>query len=366
MQYIPTCPVNPVRRDIPGTALAAFALIALGGIALVEYARRPRRRFSFHGKTILITGGARGLGLALARRFAAEGARLILVSRTRAELERAGHELLAAGAEVLTFAADLRSRNEIACLAAHVLEVVDHIDVLVNNAGVIQRAPVAHATIEDFQESLDIHFWAPLHLIRATLPHITRGDGRIINISSIGGRIAVPHLVPYCVGKFALAALSDGLHAELAKDGISVLTATPGLIRTGSHRNVKVRGDHLAEARWFALATATSLTSMDVDRAAAEIVEASRRRRARVTPGIQARGAQIVDVLAPETVAGIMALVAHWLPEPDGSAAAREARWSRDLDLGWIASLLSSDAAARMNQPVAKDEMRGASSPFVD
>ena len=335
---------------------AALAIAAFGGFALAQLGPRPRRPLSFAGRTILITGGSRGLGLALARRFAAEGARLALVSRTPEELERARHELLASGASVWTFEAELRSREQIDLLVSRVLEAAGGIDVLVNNAGVIQSMPFEQTTIGDFQESLDTHFWAPLHLIRAVLPHLPRGAGRIINVSSIGGRVAVPHLTPYCVGKFALAALSDGLNAELAQDGISVLTATPGLMRTGSHRNVKVRGDHRAEARWFALASATSLTSMAVDRAAAQIIDASRHGRARITPGFQARGAEVFDTLAPETTAAILALVARWLPRSHDDDAG-DAHWSRDLELGWVTSLLPSGTAAHMNQPVAEDEV---------
>jgi NAD(P)-dependent dehydrogenase (short-subunit alcohol dehydrogenase family) len=338
-----------------GRTGVAIAVAAVVGAGLLNRARR-RRSASFTSRVVLITGGSRGLGLALARRFASEGARLVLVSRTSSELDRACHELQAMGADVLAFVADLRNSDETDRLMADVLAAAGRLDVLVNNAGVIQSGPIELATIEDFQESLDIHFWAPLRLIRAALPHLPAGEGRIINISSIGGRVAVPHLIPYCVGKFALAALSDGLRSELAGDGISVLTVTPGLMRTGSHRNVKIRGQHKAEARWFALASAFSLTSMNVDRAAAEIIEASRHGRARVTPGIQARSAQVVDVLAPELSAAIATFVARWLPGP-GHLRNVSAVWSRDLDLGWVASLFPSGAAARLNQPVAADEV---------
>jgi NAD(P)-dependent dehydrogenase (short-subunit alcohol dehydrogenase family) len=218
--------------------------------------------------------------------------------------------------------------------------------------------PFARATPEDFRESLDTHFWGPFHVIRAALPHLIERRGSIVNISSFGGRIAVPHLLPYCVGKFALTALSEGLHAELGGDGVHVLTVTPGLMRSGSHRNVRVRGRQAAEATWFGMGTVSSLTSMNVDRAARQVVAALRQRRARITPGVQARAALAVDAIAPELVASIVQLVDRVLPSAVGKDARADAVWSRDLDLGWAARLMPTRAAIAMNQPVAGDERR--------
>ena len=137
---------------------------------------------------------------------------------------------------------------------------------------------------------MGVHFYGPLHLIRAAIPHMRRqGGGRIVNIASIGGKVAIPHLLPYCASKFALVGLSDGLRAELARDRIAVTTIVPGLMRTGSHLNARFRGHHKREFAWFALADALPLTSMDVDRAAAKIVEATRQKRARLIISIQAK-----------------------------------------------------------------------------
>jgi NAD(P)-dependent dehydrogenase (short-subunit alcohol dehydrogenase family) len=334
-------------------------MLALGAVAVVGLWRlsaSPRcRKDQFSGSAVLITGGARGLGLALARRFAHEGAALTIAGRDRAALERARLELAALGVSVHAVPCDVRDRDAVEALVDNAVARYGRLDVLVNNAGIIQMGPFALSTDEDFLDSLATHFWAPLHTIRAARPHLAATAGRIINISSIGGRIAVPHLLPYCVGKFALSALSDGLSAELARQGISVLTVAPGLMRTGSHRSVKVRGWHAAEARWFALAAATPVTSMNVDRAAATIVEASRQRRARVTLGVQARVAEIVHALTPETAATVASMVARALPGAAGGSA--EAVSSRDIDLGCIAPLLPRRDAVRMNQPLAVDEV---------
>jgi NAD(P)-dependent dehydrogenase (short-subunit alcohol dehydrogenase family) len=348
----------PEERNGTAALAALTAAGIMSGLGVWAMRKRTRPRFSFAGRTIIITGGARGLGLGLARQLGSEGAEIVLVSRTAEELERAARDLQTKGARVRWFPCDIRDPAAVQTLVDDVVNETGRLDVLINNAGIIQSMPFGRTTNEDFAESLDTHFWGPLHLIRAALPHLQKSEGRIVNISSIGGRIAVPHLLPYCVGKFAVTALSDGLHAELAPRGISVLTVTPGLMRTGSHRNVKVRGHHVAEARMFALADATPLTSMNVERAARKIVEACRRRRARITPGRQARAAEILNALAPELTSAAMARAAALLPG-EGPAAGDQAIRSRDLQLGWLSKLFPTGAAVRMNQPVAADEARG-------
>ena len=134
---------------------------------------------------------------------------------------------------------------------------------------------------EDFKDAFDIHFWAPFNV---TLPlYLTCRKAviaRIVNIASFGGKVAVPHLAPYCVSKFALIGLSDALRAELFSKHISVTTVAPGLLRTGSHKNAFFKGQHRKEFAWFSLGASNPIVSMDADRAAGQILEAVRSRRA--------------------------------------------------------------------------------------
>jgi len=329
--------------------LGVAAAAAMGS----TLARRTRAG-SFRDQVILITGGARGLGLAIARELAPEHPRLVLLSRTIAELDRAAADLTARGASVRVVVGDVRDRRRITDAIESVVRRHGRLDVLINNAGIIQAMPFEHAQLDDFEDSLATHFWGPLFAIRAALPVMRRqGGGRIVNIASIGGRIGVPHLSPYCAGKFALVGLSEALHAELKKDNIAVTTVTPGLIRTGSHRNVVVRGQRRSEARWFGLASATPVSSMSAARAARQIVAAVRANRARVTPGIQARAGELANALAPEFVAAAMAMVANAvLPGPAEADGDRGQR-SRAIDLGWVEALLPARAARRLNQPAA-------------
>jgi len=187
-------------------------------------------------------------------------------------------------------------------------------------------------------------------MIRATVPWLKRSRGHIINVSSIGGRVGVPHLAPYCAGKFALTGLSQVLRAELAPHDVWVTLATPGLMRTGSVGRVKLRGNHVAEARWFAALSATPLTSQGASSAARQIVRAAARRRAVTTPGWQARVQQTVNALAPELTAAVLSAVsAHILPA--ATSHPTPLRAVSDLDLGWVQGLISTETAAEYNQP---------------
>src|SRR6201982_336127 len=103
------------------------------------------------------------------------------------------------------------------------------------------------------------------------------GGGRIVNISSMGGKVAMPHFAPYSASKFALTGFSDAIRSELARENIHVTTVAPGLMRTGSHVNAQFKGEHDAEFGWFAAASGMPLISMNAERAARKILAACRR-----------------------------------------------------------------------------------------
>lgn len=335
----------PMSSSRTGT-LATLAAAGAAGWLLAR--RRPLP--SWRGRVAIVTGGARGLGFALARELADLGVTVWLVSRHAIELTRAVERLRAAGGRAYAHVADITSPPEIAALVAAVSARHGRLDVIVNNAGIITAMPFANADTADFEESLATHFWGPLHLIRAALPWLRRaGPAHIINISSIGGRVGVPHLAPYCVGKFALTGLSEVLRPELAAEDIWVTLATPGLMRTGSVGRVRVRGDHAAEARWFAALAATSLTSKNATAAARQIVRAARHRRARIVSGWQAKAQIAADGLAPELMASVLGAVnAALLPKPvDGHSPVLPVD---SLDLGWARALISESTKRAYNQ----------------
>jgi len=316
------------RKD----ALVAAGIAAGGmlmGAALAAEARRARRAIELDGQAALVTGGSRGLGLLVARELAQQRARVVLMARDPAELARAERALRAEGLDVSTVAGDV-SRPEDARRAVETT-VARHgaIDILVNNAGIITVGPVEHATLADFEEAMAVHFWGPLHTMRAAIPHMQRqGGGRIANISSVGGKLGVPHLAPYCASKFALAGLSSAITPELAHDNIAVTTVYPGLMRTGSPFNAWFKGRHREEFAWFAIADTLPLVSTSGRHAAAQIVAALRHGDAELVITWAAKLGAIAAALMPNTVALALQAANELLPGPELSAGGE--RWS-----GW-------------------------------
>src|SRR5262245_17304649 len=250
---------------------------AVGAAAAVGMLARGKA-YSFRDKAVFITGGSRGLGLLMAREFAEEGASLTLISRDTLALHNAEQELAETGARVLTLTCDVRDRRQIQDAIDGSVQLHGSIDVLINNAGVIQVGPFEDMEIEDFETAMATHAWGSLYTILAALPHMRhQGGGRIVNISSIGGKIAVPHLLPYAMSKFALAALSDGIRAELRKYRIYVTGVYPGLMRTGSHVFADPKGHQDSESAWFSFMATNPLFAINAHRAARQIVAACRK-----------------------------------------------------------------------------------------
>ena len=316
-------------------AVAASALI--GGLAAIVGARAAARALCSEpvpeGAVILITGGSRGLGFALASRFAQKHVRLALAARDRAELEAAQDSLLTKHSHLrpedfYLVSADLFDPTACHRLVDEVLGHFGRIDVLINNAGVIEVGPLESQTPEAFDRALRISYLAPLAIILRALPRLlqqTPAPGwkrraAIVNIASIGGKIAVPHLLPYCAGKFALVGFSEGLHAELRHKGIRVTTVCPGLMRTGGEEHARFTGQIDKEARWFKLSAKTPGIATSVEQAANRIFGAVAAGRAELTITPQAWLAARFHGLCPETTQYATSLINHYiLPSANSS-----------------------------------------------
>ncbi|MEO8657990.1 MAG: SDR family NAD(P)-dependent oxidoreductase [Bryobacteraceae bacterium] len=293
-----------------------YGLLAASGVALAlafKSARRPAR--TMRGDVVLITGGSRGLGLRLAEEFALLDCSIAICARDSAELERAGEVLESKGARVMTVVCDVADEGQVAAMIHQVRNRFGRIDTLVNNAGVISVGPLENMSKADFEDAMNVMFWGVVHCSLAVLPEmIERGAGRIATITSVAGKVSVPPLLPYSCAKHAAVAFSEGLRSEVSQYGVSVSTIAPGLMRTGSHRQAQFKGQHKKEALWFMLGATLPLVSMDVSRAARQIVRAVQNGKAEKILSWQASLLSRTHGAFPGIVSEILSLVNRVLP----------------------------------------------------
>jgi NAD(P)-dependent dehydrogenase (short-subunit alcohol dehydrogenase family) len=298
-----------------------LAFVLAAGSVIAARVVRAGRAIDFAGRSVVIFGGSRGLGLVIARQLAAQGARLTLVARDAKALERARAEVDARGGTASTIVCDIRDQQQVEATIARVVAERGGIDVLFNVAGIISVGPMAHLAREDVENAMATHFRGPLSTMMAVLPHMRRGGARrIVNIASIGGKVAVPHLLAYTASKFALVGLSEGLHAELAREGIAVTTVCPGLMRTGSTYNAQFKGNHDGEFAWFHLAASMPGLSMSAEQAARRIIDACRHGDPALIIGLPAKLAIALNGVVPGLVARTLVGINQLLPRGSGAA----------------------------------------------
>ena len=312
------------------------------GVALAAARAAWQRSHALHltGKTVLITGGSRGLGFALAEEFAAQGARVSICARGDDALERARQRLEAGGADVHAFRCDVSKRDEVDAWVTAATLRFGRVDVLVNNAGVISVGALQTQRVEDFAEAMDIHFWGTLHPTLAVLPAmLARGEGRIANITSIGGKVSVPLLVPYSASKFATVGLSEGLRAELAPKGVLVTTVVPGLMRTGSYLAAYFKDPQRLTYSLFTPVSATPLTTISARRAARKMIAAVRRGDPELILTAHGNLAARAGGVAPGTTARVLAAVARVLPEGTRPEKIRGSEIDSPIDESFVTAL---------------------------
>ena len=332
-----------------GLRLALGAAAAAAALAAPRIVRRLRA-VDLEGRVALVTGGSRGLGLLIAEELGRQGAAVAILARGPQELQAAEDRLRGAGIDVLALQADVRNRDEVMEAVERTIERWGRLDVVVNNAGVITVGPLSQMRIEDYENELATHFWGPLYVIEAALPHLRRaGDARIVNISSIGGKISVPHLSAYSASKAALVGLSTGLRNELAAEGVRVTTVCPHLMRTGSYLHARFKGDRAKEFSWFAVSASLPVISTSARRAARMIVQAAREGRPDLTFHPAAKAAARANALAPNLTGRLLGVVSRLLPASHGDQSAASPGWAHPT--AWAPSFLTrlGDRAAEEN-----------------
>ncbi|WP_338869437.1 SDR family oxidoreductase [Spirosoma sp. SC4-14] len=329
-----------------------WTLAGIGAVAIAKVWTNKRRAIDFHDKTVIITGGSRGLGLELARAFAEEGAHVAICARDEDELERARQDLRMRGHDIFTYACDITSKLQAEQFVAAVGQVLGPVDVLVNNAGTIIVGPLEHMTEGDFRETMESNFWSAFTMVNAVLPQMrARKSGRIVNVTSFGGKVAVPHLAPYSVSKFAFVGYSEGLRAELLKDDIYVTTICPGLIRTGSPRNAFFKGQNEKEYTVFKISDSIPLLTIAADDCAREIIDACRLGEAERVLTLPAKLATVIHGFVPGLITDAFAWANTFLPEPGGIGDQRTVGKASETALSEsVLTRLTDEAAVKNNE----------------
>jgi NAD(P)-dependent dehydrogenase (short-subunit alcohol dehydrogenase family) len=301
-----------------GAAGAVAAALVAGRFALSLMHRR--RAVRIRGATAIVCGASRGLGRAIVLELARRGiAKVGICSRNEEDLREVAALLVAKGIHVVAEACDLSNEQEAERFIGNACARLGQIDILVTNAATIRVVPAAALTKDDIDEAMASIFYTTVHPVLAVIPEMRqRHRGTIAIVTSIGARVGVPHLAPYCAAKFATMGLAESLRGELARDGISIVTAVPGLMRTGSHVRAEFKGDHEMEYAWFGASATSPIVSIDADRAARRIVSAIARGDVEVAFTPEARVAPIVRTLTPRLWAEIMELTARFLPRATG------------------------------------------------
>ena len=342
------------NRQMPliSAKTALLTAVGIGAFAIVKSIYKEITKYDLRNKVVLITGGSRGLGLAIARELASKGAKIVICARSNRQLQNAKRDLESIGSDVLTVQADITKQAEVQNVIEHTISHFGRLDVLINNAGIISVGPQDTMDIKEYETVMETNFWAVLYTIKAAIPQFTKqGEGRIVNICSIGGKIAVPHLLPYSVSKFAMVGLSEGLGAELKKDNIHVTTVIPNLMRTGSPRNITVKGDHSAEYAWFKFGASSPLFSQKAENAARQIITALENGNNEVILTQTAKIAVAFQGLVPEAVNSVMQLANRFLPKNVSNGnETKKGYESESESSGGSVNALTDKAAIELNE----------------
>ncbi len=304
-------------------------------------------------------GASRGLGLVMAAELARRGHDVGICARDGEALERAAEKLRVHGTTVLPLTCDVTDPDAVEEFMEEVSQQLGPIDVAIHVAGIIQVGPLEAMTRKHLTDSIDIMLWGPINMALAVLPSMReRRSGCIGVVTSIGGKLSPPRLLPYATAKFGAVGFTEGLSAELAGTGVTATTLVPGLMRTGSHGQAQFFGDASKQYAWFGPAASLPLLSVDAEKAAAKMVDAVLKGKRVALVSALSHVASRAHGLAPNLTVRLNQALSLLLPKGTSSetVSGEEARKGLKPD-GIVSKLttLGDRAAARFNEKHRSD-----------
>jgi short-subunit dehydrogenase len=249
---------------------------------------------AFHGQVVVITGASAGIGRSLALQLADEGAKVVLAARRVNRLEQIAVECRQRGGEALAVRTDVSDEVQCKALIKMAVETFGRLDMLINNAGLAVTALFEEfPDLQLFKHTMDVNFYGSVHCSYYALPYLKQTRGRILAISSLGGKAALPYNTPYIASKYAMHGFYDALRMELMQHGVSVTVICPSWVRTEFHE-VQMDKDGIPKGvRGRALYTKNTMTA---ERCAGIALQAAYRRRREVlmSPGLLAAWLKLI------------------------------------------------------------------------
>lgn len=239
-----------------------------------------------------------GIGRETALLFAAEGAKVALMARSERLLEEVAELIQQQGGEALVCKTDVTDSLQVVNAVSKIITKWGRIDILINNAGYGMLAPLMETPVDEMRRLFDVNVFGAFNVTHAVYPQMQKqGGGQIINISSIVALRSIPSVTAYCMSKYALNAMSDGLRVEVARDNIKVISIYPGSTDTDFHNNQKIIGNQQRHPKWFAKSAAE---------VAKVVLRASLKNRRDSILTWSARGMALVQFLMPSLLDKIL------------------------------------------------------------
>jgi NAD(P)-dependent dehydrogenase (short-subunit alcohol dehydrogenase family) len=240
-------------------------------------------------KVALVTGGSKGLGLAIARALVDAGAKVVITARNQEQLAAAAAEISASDRTCGWLPCDVKLQDQVEALVAETLRLHGRIDLLVNCAGKSDRGRIGEMSAEHAGELLDLNFLSAVRVTRACLPHLLSSRGHVVQIGSLASKVAAPWIGAYAVSKFPLAAYAQQLRLELGPQGLHTLLVCPGPIRRRDVGNRYVEQTVGLPETARQPGAGVKLKGIDPDWLARRILVACERRRAELVVPARAR-----------------------------------------------------------------------------